>query len=166
MTVIIIDILLLPVIPLLQKHANLGIISLRCGVIRCVGADSTCAGTKELALPSTAVVLFSVCIIPYMHAYIKLLNYTIFPLQFRLFCMHAYTLDLCYTSFEDVTYMALTNAQQKANQKYREKFVYLQTRTTDDYRNLIYKHIEETGESLNSFILRAIAETIERDSSK
>lgn len=62
--------------------------------------------------------------------------------------------------------MALTNAQQKANQKYREKFVYLQTRTTDDYRNLIYKHIEETGESLNSFILRAIAETIERDSSK
>lgn len=62
--------------------------------------------------------------------------------------------------------MALTNAQQKANQKYREKFVYLQARTTSEHRSTIYEHIEKTGESLNSFILRAIEETISRDNIK
>lgn len=62
--------------------------------------------------------------------------------------------------------MSLTNAQQKANQKYREKFVYLQARTTAEHRNAIYAHIERTGESLNSFLLRAIAETIIRDTNK
>ena len=59
--------------------------------------------------------------------------------------------------------MSLTDAQQKANKKYRGKFVYLQTRTTEEYRSLIYDHIEKTGESLNTFILRAIADTIARD---
>lgn len=62
--------------------------------------------------------------------------------------------------------MAPTSAQQKANQKYREKFVYLQARTTDEYRKTIYDHIEKTGESLNTFILRAIAETIAHDQNK
>ena len=62
--------------------------------------------------------------------------------------------------------MAASNAQQKANQKYREKFVYLQARTTADHRNTIYEHIGKTGESLNSFILRAIEETITRDNNK
>ena len=59
--------------------------------------------------------------------------------------------------------MAVSEAQQKANQKYRERFVYLQARTTEEYRSTIYEHIGETGESLNAFILRAIAETIARD---
>ena len=62
--------------------------------------------------------------------------------------------------------MALKEAQQKANQKYREKFVYLQTRTTVEHREAIYKHIESTGESMNAFILRAIAEAMENDSKK
>ena len=62
--------------------------------------------------------------------------------------------------------MAASNAQQKANQKYREKFVYLQARTTAEHRNMIYGHIEKTGESLNAFILRAIEETISRDNKK
>lgn len=62
--------------------------------------------------------------------------------------------------------MALTEAKQKANQKYREKFVYLQARTTEEYRSTIYAHIDQTGESLNTFILRAIAETISRDLNK
>ena len=62
--------------------------------------------------------------------------------------------------------MAVSKAQQKANQKYRDKFVYLQARTTDEYRSTIYAHIEKTGESLNAFILRAVAETIARDQSK
>ena len=62
--------------------------------------------------------------------------------------------------------MAASNAQQKANQKYRDKFVYLQARTTAEHRSDIYEHIERTGESLNSFILRAITETIVRDNNK
>lgn len=62
--------------------------------------------------------------------------------------------------------MAATSAQQKANQKYREKFVYLQARTTAEHRSKIYEHIEITGESLNAFIMRAIEETISRDNSK
>ena len=66
----------------------------------------------------------------------------------------------------DVIIMAVSEAQQKANQKYRNKFVYLQARTTDEYRNIVYSHVEKTGESLNTFILRAIAETMERDQSK
>lgn len=62
--------------------------------------------------------------------------------------------------------MALPESKLKANQKYRGKFVYLQTRTTEEYRSEIYEHLEKTGESMNSFVLRAIAETIERDSAK
>ena len=62
--------------------------------------------------------------------------------------------------------MASTSAQQKANQKYREKFVYLQARTTNEFRSTIYEHITNTGESLNAFILRAISETITRDQDK
>ena len=62
--------------------------------------------------------------------------------------------------------MAVTEAQQKASQKYRDKFVYLQARTTVEQRESIYKHIESTGESMNAFILRAIAEAMANDSRK
>jgi predicted HicB family RNase H-like nuclease len=62
--------------------------------------------------------------------------------------------------------MPWTEAKQKANQKYRDKFVYLQARTTEEYRNTINEHIKKTGESLNGFILRAINETISRDQNK
>lgn len=58
-------------IPLLPNSEKKVIISLRCGVIRCVGASTTCAGTKERQLLSTAVVLFSIWIIPYMYAHIN-----------------------------------------------------------------------------------------------
>ena len=34
-------------IPLLQTRAKKGILSLRCGVIRCVGADTTCAALMQ-----------------------------------------------------------------------------------------------------------------------
>ena len=59
--------------------------------------------------------------------------------------------------------MAVSEAQQKANQKYRDKFVYLQARTTEEFREDIYAHIKTTGESRNAFILRAISEAIDRD---
>ena len=79
--------------------------------------------------------------------------------------MHVYK-DILWYSVSGCGFMAVSEAQQKANQKYRNKFVYLQARTTDEYRNIVYSHVEKTGESLNTFILRAIAETMERDQSK
>ena len=62
--------------------------------------------------------------------------------------------------------MAFTAAKREANQKYKEKFIYLQTRTTIEYRSTIHEHIEKTGESMNAFILRAISETMARDQNK
>lgn len=55
---------------------------------------------------------------------------------------------------------------RKARMKYRAKFIYLQVRTTDEYRSTIHQHVGKTGESMNAFILRAISETMARDQSK
>ena len=62
--------------------------------------------------------------------------------------------------------MALTEAKQRANKKYRDKFEYLQARVLADEKEKICSHAEEMGESLNGFIRRAIAETMERDQKK
>lgn len=62
--------------------------------------------------------------------------------------------------------MPLTDAQQRANKKYREKFEYLQARLPAGEKAAVTSHAEAMGESLNSFIRRAIAETIERDREK
>ena len=50
--------------------------TLRCGDSRCVGAHFTCAGAWELALPCTAVVLFPIHIVTYVHTHIKPEIYT------------------------------------------------------------------------------------------
>ena len=60
--------------------------------------------------------------------------------------------------------MSITNAQKKANAKYKEKAIKrvpldMQIK---DYA-LLKAHAEARGESINGFIKRAIAETIERD---
>lgn len=60
--------------------------------------------------------------------------------------------------------MAQTEAQLRASKKYRQKFEYLQTRISAEEKEAIIKHAEAMGESLNSFIRRATAETMERDS--
>lgn len=59
--------------------------------------------------------------------------------------------------------MAQTEAQLKASKKYRGKFEYLQARVPAEEKELICKHAEARGESLNSFMRRAFAETMERD---
>ena len=59
--------------------------------------------------------------------------------------------------------MAQTEAQLRASKKYRQKFEYLQARVPIDEKEAISKHAESMGESLNSFIRRAAAETMERD---
>ena len=60
--------------------------------------------------------------------------------------------------------MALTTARKKANAKYEAK-AYDKTliRLPKGRLDEIRAHIEPAGESLNGFIGRAIAETMERD---
>lgn len=60
--------------------------------------------------------------------------------------------------------MPLSEAQKRATQKYKAKSVKrvpLDMQTAD-YESM-KKHAENTGESVNGFIKRAISETIERD---
>lgn len=60
-------------------------------------------------------------------------------------------------------YKGFTEAQAKAHKKYMETVATIQIRTTADRRELIKAHAEAQGESVNSFINRAIDEQIERD---
>lgn len=62
--------------------------------------------------------------------------------------------------------MAQTEAQLRANKKYREKFEYLQARVPAEEKKKIRRHAEARGESLNDFMRRAFAETIERDNTE
>lgn len=54
-------------------------------------------------------------------------------------------------------------AQRKATDKYLEKFDEMRVRVPKGQKATIQAHCAEKGESLNAFIIRAIAETIERD---
>lgn len=59
--------------------------------------------------------------------------------------------------------MAQTEAQIRANKKYRKKYEYLQARLSPEEKEAVIAHVETTRESLNDFMRRAFAETIERD---
>ena len=61
------------------------------------------------------------------------------------------------------TYRGFTEAQARASKKYAAQFVTLKTRMTSDRRDEIKAHAAEMGESANTFVLRAIDETMERD---
>ena len=56
-----------------------------------------------------------------------------------------------------------SEAQLKANKKYHEKFDNLRIRVPGGEKEVIEDHAEAMGESLNSFVRRAIAEAMERD---
>ena len=62
--------------------------------------------------------------------------------------------------------MAITEAKLRANDKYRKKFEYLQARVTAEDKEIIVNHAESMGESINAFMCRAMAETMERDKEK
>ena len=66
---------------------------------------------------------------------------------------------------KEVEYMTLTEAQKKANTKYREKSL---KRTPLDVQKEKYEEIksaaERTGESVNGYIKKAIDERMERES--
>lgn len=59
--------------------------------------------------------------------------------------------------------MPISDAKLKANKKYRQKYEYLQARVTPEEKEAVVAHTETTQESLNDFMRRAFAETMERD---
>ena len=59
--------------------------------------------------------------------------------------------------------MAQTEAQLRASKKYHQKYEYLQARVTPEEKEAVTAHAESMGESLNAFMRRAFAETMERD---
>ena len=59
--------------------------------------------------------------------------------------------------------MAATEAQLRANKKYHSKFHRMQIRITEDEKQRVDEHTAVTCESVNTFVQRAIWETIERD---
>ena len=59
--------------------------------------------------------------------------------------------------------MAASQAQRKATKKYYAKFERLYIRISPESKAELDAHAAEMNESVNSFVLRAIAEAIERD---
>ena len=64
-----------------------------------------------------------------------------------------------------MAYKGFTEAQAKAHQKYVGSKATIQILTDAEHREAIKAHAERRGESMAKFILRAIRETMERDSS-
>ena len=62
--------------------------------------------------------------------------------------------------------MAVSKAQLKANKKYDNKFDKVLIRVPSGEKEMIAAHAEEQGESVNTFVRRAIFEAIERDKVK
>ena len=59
--------------------------------------------------------------------------------------------------------MALSEARIRATKKYHDKFERIQIRVSPEEKESIEAYAEEIGESVNSFVRRAVAETIERE---
>ena len=59
--------------------------------------------------------------------------------------------------------MAYGEVGRKADRKYKQKFDLFQVRLAQGSKEIIAQHAKERGESLNTFVSRAISETMERD---
>lgn len=63
------------------------------------------------------------------------------------------------------TYTGQTDARRKANAKYlKESVEDVRIRVPKGQKEIIKSHAEKQGESMNTFVIRAIDETMERDS--
>ena len=62
--------------------------------------------------------------------------------------------------------MAITDAQKKATYKYREKIEELRFQVPKGQKDIIKDHADKHGESVSSFVYRAVKETMERDNKK
>lgn len=69
-------------------------------------------------------------------------------------------------SFVGGAAMAQTEAQLRASKKYHQKFDNLQIRVPQGEKEHIAQHAAERNESLNTFVRRAISETMERDTAE
>ena len=65
----------------------------------------------------------------------------------------------------EVTEKKVSAAQRKATDKYLEKFDEMRVRVPAGQKAVIKAHAEAQGESLNSFMIRAMNEAMERDQS-
>ena len=65
----------------------------------------------------------------------------------------------------EVTEKKVSAAQRKATDKYLEKFDEMRVRVPAGQKAVIKAHAEAQGESLNSFMIRAMNEAMERDKS-
>ena len=64
------------------------------------------------------------------------------------------------------SYNGYSDARKEANKRYMEKFVELKVRTTPEHRDAVKAPAAEKGESTNAFVIRAIDETMVRDTQK
>lgn len=129
-------------------------------LVRCVGGCFTCAGTKELPLFSTAVVLFSDSIISCTRTYV---HSQFLQMYARVYVHIAQIFQKSYRG--DI--MGISDARKKANDKWREKFDEVRFRVPKGQKDLIQAHAEKVGDaSVNAFLVRAVKETIERDKNK
>jgi len=63
--------------------------------------------------------------------------------------------------------MAISDARRRANEKWqREKVEEIKFRVPKGQKVIIQEHAAKQGESVNSFLNRAVAEAIERDKEK
>ncbi len=62
--------------------------------------------------------------------------------------------------------MGISDAQKKAIYKYREKIEELRFQVPKGEKDVIKEHAAKQGESVSSFVYRAVREAMERDSQK
>lgn len=62
--------------------------------------------------------------------------------------------------------MMVSESQLKASKKYHSKFERIYIRVSVEEKESIETYAEKTGESVNSFVRRAIAEVMERGDTK
>lgn len=59
--------------------------------------------------------------------------------------------------------MAASEAQRKANDKWRDKFDEVRFRVPKGKKKLLQEHAAKHGESVNAFLNRAVGETMAHD---
>ena len=64
---------------------------------------------------------------------------------------------------QSTSHTPMTEARRRANKKYNARFVELKVRLTREERATVKAHAEQMGESVSTFIHRAIDEAMARD---
>ena len=62
--------------------------------------------------------------------------------------------------------MAASEAQKRANDKWRAKFIEIRFRVTPEKKTMIDEHAKSHHESVTAFLNRAVNEAMERDRQK